>query len=100
MEGVQTSYFIFFLACEIFSQRTAIDCWRLSWKLYHIKRFMSMSISGLSDEAYDIFGINQGSKLSLSLVINQKRQYFSNLDFAFIQMKSSQLTINIPYFAT
>lgn len=59
-----------------------------------------MSISGLSDEAYDIFGINQGSKLSLSLVINQKRQYFSNLDFAFIQMKSSQLTINIPCFTT
>lgn len=58
-----------------------------------------MSISGLSDEAYYIFGINQGRKLSSSLVINQKRQYFTNLDFASFQMKSSQLTINIPYFA-
>jgi len=44
---------------------------------------MPMSISGLSDEAYYIFGINQGRKWSLSLVINQKRQYLSKLDFAF-----------------
>lgn len=76
-----------------------MDCWGLSRKLYYIKRFMSISISGLSDEAYYILGLNQGGTRSLSFIINQKRQYSSNLDSAFFHMKFSQLTMNIPYFA-
>lgn len=66
-----------------------------------------MSISGLSDEAHYTLGINQGKRRSVSLVVCQKRQCPLNLDFVllgfcwffFFQMKSSQLTINIPYFA-
>lgn len=41
-----------------------------------------MSISEFSDEAYYILGIDLKRKLFLSFIINQKRQCFSNLDFA------------------
>lgn len=67
-----------------------------------------MSMSGLSDEAHYTLGINQGKRCSVSLVVCQKRQCSLNLDFVllccfcfffFFQMKSSQLTINIPYYA-
>lgn len=72
---------LFFLAHKVFRQFTLIDLWRVSWKLHHVTRFISMSIFGLSDEAYYICGINLRRKWFLSLVINQKKQCFSNLDF-------------------
>lgn len=67
-----------------------------------------MSISGLP-EAHHTLGISQGKRCSVSLVACQKKQCSLNLDFVlldlgffvfcFFQMKFSQLTINIPYFA-
>lgn len=94
---------LFFLAHKVFRQFTLIDLWRVSWKLHHVTRFISMSIFGLSVWWGLLYLWHKSEKemvFKLSYQPEETMFFKSWFCWGFFQMKRSQLTINISYFAS